>query len=68
MAEHPAAPHDRWNLCNDCGSPAMAFAPGADPVTAPGGIIITRGIPARAWCERHWPFAPRPTTVKDRPA
>ena len=30
----------------------MAFAPGGKASYAPGGVLIDRGAPAKAWCAR----------------
>jgi hypothetical protein len=42
-----------------CGSPdVVAIDPGAEPVRAPGGILIEQGRPATARCLACWPMAP----------
>lgn len=41
-----------------CGSlEVVAFDPGSEPVTAPGGIVIDSGRVASARCLRCWPAA-----------
>jgi hypothetical protein len=43
-------------LCTICAAPAISIAPGDAPITAPGGIVVTRGEPVRAWCVDHAPW------------
>lgn len=53
----PSTPHDL--RCTVCASPDVAAVrPGAEPVLAPGGIVLRAAEDARAWCLRHWPCAP----------
>lgn len=45
-------------VCDVCGSPhVLAVAPGSEPVIE-FGILLSRGMPQRAWCRGCWPSAP----------
>jgi hypothetical protein len=39
--------------CDLCPSPAIAVAPGSEPVACVG-IVVARGVKRRAWCLRCW--------------
>jgi len=39
--------------CDLCPSPAIAVAPGSEPVACVG-IVVARGVKRRAWCALHW--------------
>ena len=46
----------------------MTIAPGSAPTYAPGGILIERGEPARAWCRAcaeaaGWLAAPKRASI-----
>lgn len=53
-------------VCAGCSSAnIMAVLPGSAPVEGPGGIVVLRGAPARAWCWECWPCAPRQRALFD---
>jgi hypothetical protein len=42
--------------CAVCGSRAIIAAlPGSEPEYAPGGILLSAGVPLSCWCKRCWP-------------
>lgn len=38
--------------CDQCTEPAMAFAPGTEPIREL--FTLSRGEPMRCWCTCHW--------------
>jgi len=43
--------------CDMCGAPALAVAPGTEPVREL--FVLDAGAPRRQWCERCWPMTGR---------
>jgi hypothetical protein len=42
-------------VCAVCGSPKIIAAlPGSEPEYAPGGILLSAGVPLSCWCAAHW--------------
>jgi hypothetical protein len=42
--------------CEDCGSlDLLAVSPGTEADIGPGGIVLRRATPTRAWCPSCWP-------------
>jgi hypothetical protein len=44
-------------LCDECQMPAVAIAPGSEPVRAVS-MLVARGVARRQWCLAHAPWAP----------
>ena len=44
--------------CSLCGKPAIATAPGTEPIHEL--FLLSRGEPIRSWCWEHWLWAFRP--------
>jgi hypothetical protein len=41
--------------CAVCGScKIIAALPGSEPEYAPGGILLSAGVPLSCWCLPHW--------------
>jgi hypothetical protein len=38
--------------CDQCSEPAMAIAPGSEPVI--DLFLLKRGAKMRCWCRHHW--------------
>jgi hypothetical protein len=44
-------------VCAVCGSSKIIAAlPGSEPEYAPGGILLSAGVPLSCWCAAHWAF------------
>lgn len=51
MSKGSPSPIDLIPSCSACASPdVIAVQPGSEPIRGPGGILLARGTPLRAWC------------------